>query len=1229
MEFGLRKIVLIDSYVEGRASELDVSGHTNISGANGIGKTSFLKLIPIFYGESPRRLTVESANGNESFNSFYLKRNGSYLVFEYLSHGQPKMAVFCNRRNEARHRHVFIDSPYREDLFIDVANEEIYPAHTLLSRLNAEGIGHMSVDTTQQYRQILLDGTVSKAYHFSLCPRNGRMSKLTPLFTGMFKRSVQFADLSKVIQEYAMDKLDDDARQILENFSVHRDHLTATLTQYDAYQALEKARPESDQLSILLDDYTLTNTKLSAVVVASRDRQTALELQVRAYDEENQEIGQKISDEDKAHSKALEELDKQKKAHEEQRGPIATRIDNIQRSKTSYDEQELPKWEQKLAGIWELVGRHESYANQLKILADKSEEIRRPIEAEISTTRERAQQELDRLEGRYKELTGQQQSERKVISDRQSREIREQAKKQQQSASTLQASLSDLTSKISRLEERRDNPQASEELVRQFTIAESARDKAQEAFDTAQTDNLNASQRFETADNYYRAADQRFTDAREWCEKLEEAHANALSLVNGKESSLIYFLNENKPGWQNTLGRVLEPEILRNENLSPSLDRDYPDSQGLCGVSIDFSRLPEQELTPAALRSQMEEAAEDLGKAESEEAAAEKALARANNDRNDAKEHLSKKKAAFQRAHTELESAKDTLSTIRQKKAQSELNNKAETERELSKLFAEKGQLDKRMEALESSQDSEAEQLEARHEEEIEAFDTAYKDALAAIEASKTQTRDTRDADVKRLQEQLDQALAGHDIDPEEMERLSRSVKQLAEEIETIRAKEIHVKSYKRFMEEEYALLSGLKEDVSSLDKKLSFLRDERAEAVSNWNARRKELEGRIEKNNKAKTQANTDMTTLQVSILQTAEDRELHVSEHNESLALFREMDANSLTHEYQMLLQRESSKINELKKVGTRFATIFERFTGTPSTQYWQEAELDWDGTAAQVIIRARAILEYFRGGKHDLVRDTLASGFSNLDQIDIYRRAMEGFDKRIKRFNKELSSSIEQNLNFKAIERVEPTVTFELEELDYWKDIKSLADSVRTWRENTTLNSLPDEDLILSLRNYLDTFEESRANVTVKELWRLIRFRFFIIENGKPKTGSSSKDLSGDEGLSSNGLSYIVMIVLFLGFVNMLRKGQPVHLTWSLDELSAFDNDNKRTLLALLAEHHISLITACPDMGDRQLGMFNQVYRMERCDGGKRFVRWRMPEPGTTAANNPFKDISQGEV
>jgi len=48
----LLKIVLIDSLCAGAKAEIAISGNTSVNGTNGIGKSSFLKLIPVFYGSS-------------------------------------------------------------------------------------------------------------------------------------------------------------------------------------------------------------------------------------------------------------------------------------------------------------------------------------------------------------------------------------------------------------------------------------------------------------------------------------------------------------------------------------------------------------------------------------------------------------------------------------------------------------------------------------------------------------------------------------------------------------------------------------------------------------------------------------------------------------------------------------------------------------------------------------------------------------------------------------------------------------------------------------------------------------------------------------------------------------------------------------------------------------------------------------------------------------------------
>lgn len=51
----LTKIVLVDSLCDGLIAELRMDGNTSLNGTNAIGKTSFLKLIPIFFGHRQAR----------------------------------------------------------------------------------------------------------------------------------------------------------------------------------------------------------------------------------------------------------------------------------------------------------------------------------------------------------------------------------------------------------------------------------------------------------------------------------------------------------------------------------------------------------------------------------------------------------------------------------------------------------------------------------------------------------------------------------------------------------------------------------------------------------------------------------------------------------------------------------------------------------------------------------------------------------------------------------------------------------------------------------------------------------------------------------------------------------------------------------------------------------------------------------------------------------------------
>jgi len=79
---GLQRIILIDSFIAGKHFYVDLDGHATITGGNASGKTTFLFLIPVFFGAEPRQVEVRAA-GRDSFIDHYLPRLSSLIIFEY------------------------------------------------------------------------------------------------------------------------------------------------------------------------------------------------------------------------------------------------------------------------------------------------------------------------------------------------------------------------------------------------------------------------------------------------------------------------------------------------------------------------------------------------------------------------------------------------------------------------------------------------------------------------------------------------------------------------------------------------------------------------------------------------------------------------------------------------------------------------------------------------------------------------------------------------------------------------------------------------------------------------------------------------------------------------------------------------------------------------------------------------------------------------------------------
>ena len=103
--------------------------------------------------------------------------------------------------------------------------------------------------------------------------------------------------------------------------------------------------------------------------------------------------------------------------------------------------------------------------------------------------------------------------------------------------------------------------------------------------------------------------------------------------------------------------------------------------------------------------------------------------------------------------------------------------------------------------------------------------------------------------------------------------------------------------------------------------------------------------------------------------------------------------------------------------------------------------------------------------------------------------------------------------------------------------------------------------------------------------------------MTENGNRRTFHRASDL---EAVSSNGLSYLVLVIIFVAFINRIRRHAQVNIVWALDELKDLDSGNIPALLELLARNNITLVSAFPDPDPETLALFKHRFTVEpdRC-------------------------------
>lgn len=1184
MASGLIKMILVDSFIEGRVLEVDVSSHTHLGGVNGAGKTTLLKLCPIFYGEKPSILVKRDESGKKSFTDYYLPRSGSCLVYEYLVDGSPRMAVFRALAEDGRFAMVFVDSPYRRDLFVDAERQTIYPANTLIDRLRQHGIHYHQPQSRKEYQQTLLERNTSQGRRYGI-GRNLR--RLPRLITEMFRRSADLTDLARVVQDYVLDGLSEKDKGILKDFSTDREVLQTSLDDLKIYLKLDGMKDKVAGLSDLRNTLDLQNRQILATAMAARSAVIALDDEKAEKNRSVEVTESELSIVEATHEQNLKAIDSSINPKQVELYNHTDAVNAINSRESRFAALNLEHWRLQLEQKPQILSRRAGLQNQHRQMLEKSRSVDQDYSGRKLEIANIHSDSIAAINKQSAEATEKLEQQKEALLGRHRQEAKSLQRKHRESEESISNRIRQLELKQAEVTAQMKSPAAAPEALRRKEVSSQNLMVEQDLYDSAIASENERSEAWNQTVARRSAAERNYDLMKQRFVRAEDEYDKIYRLLYSRKDSLFGFLNENRPGWEETLGRVLRMDVLERTDLSPVLAGDG-ESESLCGVLLDFTGLSSPEADLGALEAQVEQLGIEKEKAETELNSAErelKSLSRA----------VDKERLAFEDAKGKTRSAKASRFKAREEDesaGRAVRDSQQITLRKLKAAYNEVGEALNSAEAdrkkLVESHATEEASLEKEHASQREALQQQQTNDRQRFANARAAADAERDGDLSAAETLYQARLSEQGVSMADLKLLKADLEAVDQQLKKLGEMQGEIEQYDEFLKIDIPHRVELQQRILGLEEEVAELKQNREMQIEEHKTRVVILQEVIRLATARIGVIEREQEQLRNGIILATEELVLNLTQDDSALNLATTKSPAQLHQDYQRLRKDNAETLEALKATVRPFVKVFQEMPSSASGDYFTVNFEGGDSPEENILAEASSVLTYFLGEQnyHGQTKDRIRDGFLHLNKVASYVYSIKAFRRKVAVFSHDLASQVSHHLDYAAIQEIAPTIVFDLDRLDHWRDIESLADQISTWQPD----DLPDQSLIDALKNYLDVFNSGRRHLAVDDLWRHIDIRVRVVENGNERMITSGTNFNDS---SSNGLSYIILIHIFIGFIDCYRRGQDVRLTWALDELGSVDAINQRVMLKQLKSMNVNMVTACPELQAENMQMFDKAY------------------------------------
>jgi len=1190
----------------GVINELDPRDGAAITGDNAVGKTTTLKLLPLFFGTPPSQID-QPGSGRVPMLRFVLPETACALVFEY-QRGDQAEDVRCvvMRRQEGSDapEYRFMDGPYNRAFFVGSMGDggaDVYLDDAGMQEAAEKlGVTPERKLTSAQYRAVILN----------LRPTTHDASMLRRLASRYSFAQRGLANLDRLIAAVVKERID------------FRDFTTVAVAMAQAPQGqMGAAKSEPERISLRQKkgqiDIWIRNRDSCASAIALTPKVASLRAELDKVVREEGVLSQRqadvvmligerqldakrAADENAKLKSESNRLAKEEDDHQAwlvlATSTAAAELAEVERHYLSmkaqadrFEKQDAAGWATKVVELPSLRNELSSLTRQSEVALGEAQTIEARYSVLISQTREASGKAISQWQEEKQARQAALQVRLVEVANDERAELVLVDKKSDDNKIEQQEVMNDLSRQEGKLEAAAMNPGVDPALDDEIEKADNALSDANDALKVATRVQGEAVAAYEAAYSVFGRAELGIVGAREILASASTALDDARLLLSPKDGTLLSALRAaGDDAWRSNLAKIINPALLRETSLNARLAEDV-DGSGAShafGWSLELGSIRSPDWTDdAAMRDAVRNCESALTRAQDAEKGATTSRDAAGKRRDTADAARTAASAEHRVAETRAKSLKVSLDAAKERKKAALRGAKAKADELLRLLKVQIREQRKRnddAQTLMAGVRRDVEHEFARRATEAKGEctkDLALLDGVIADQLRKTE------AQVKEVLAQRDEELSGKGVDVERLKVLQERIGKIGVEVATL---ESHV----NLVAEWRAWMDGGGADVLLT----AFLAE--SNARKDWERAKTAAEGHltgtavirrqrgavIERAASWQTSAETEIDQLT-----KLQDRFRHTTARLGS-GISKEtgyLEIKGLVEEQERHVRTSEEAIARLFR-----DVIFELTRREGAVKDLIDAELASLAEESLERRRAHVVCAVHGGIATQIVTQVNQELMLVLENITQFRKQIEDFESEIDRFNKKLRQGLKDVARFERLKEIELNVVTDFGRLGFMDKIKQLDETynehkIRQQASAGINTELPPETASQALRQLSLVLGSGSLEV---ELAQHVDLSGSVNENGNVRHFARDSEL---QNISSTGLSALILITLLSGMVNVIRGGDPVYLPWCTDEVGKFDGSNFSRLMEMLQDNKIDVVTASPMLTPVQSRQFGRRY------------------------------------